>query len=979
MRPNRLLALVGGLFAVAFASAEPEKKTGANFALAAKFSNEFVRQHVQEAAVFPQWIGKTDQFWYSVRTGTGTRYYRVDPARKTKDPLFDPATLAAQLSELAQKPIDTDTLAITSVSVTDDGTKMRFVFGESQYEYDFAAAKLAKTGKAPPPPRAVPKGDMDDRTRELLEKQREEKDRVEKDGVGKKDEVKKDEVKKEEEKKVEGKKDDTTKTDEKKEGTGKKGLNRGPGGAPGDYKASSPDNKKYVFVQGNNLYLADADKEAEATKLSDDGEENYSFTAGFGFFRRTEGKMPPADRKTRPNATWSTDSKSFFVTRTDSRGVKDLFLVNALAEPRPTLLQYPYPMPGEENVRKSELFYCEAAGKKLVRVKPKWAYERYDNIHWNKTGEELRFVRHDRLQRHLEFCSLNLKSGEEKCLVAEGFDAAFLETQPHRYVDESDEMIWWSERTGWAHFYLYGRDGKLKNPMTSGAWRASRIVDVDAKNRLMYFIGNAREPGENVYYEHLYRVRFDGTDLTCLDPSDPPSLGDHGGHKPSFKDREDGCRGMNHRSYLSPSKRFVVTTCSRVDSPTMSYVLDEKGNGVMPLERTDLTTLERMGWKLPETFCVKAGDGVTTLYGNLWKPFDFDPKKKYPVIAHVYPGPQTEGVTHTFSAFSTNMQMAQLGFIVIQVGHRGGAPTRSKAYHSFGYFNLRDYALADKKIAIEQLAARYDFIDLDRVGIYGHSGGAFLSAAALLQKPYNEFFKAAVASAGNHDNNIYNDNWSERYHGLKEIAVEAKAKEEAKPKGIPPAKPWDDDPQEKKGEAKKDESKKDEMKKAEVKKDEAKKDVAKGEAKTDDAKKGDAKKGEVKKEEIKKEDTKKGEMKGEVKKDDAKKEEKKDDGPKAKFEIKVPTNAELAANLKGHILLVHGDMDNNVHPANTIRLADALIKANKRFDMLILPGRAHGFGEYQPYFTQRMWDFFALHLLNDHPTGADIYDKKGGR
>jgi len=603
------------------------------------------------------------------------------------------------------------------------------------------------------------------------------------------------------------------------------------------------------------------------------------------------------------------------------------------------LEKYPYPMPGEEAVHRVELLYCDAAAKKLTRVKPKWAFERYLEIHWNKSGDELRYVHRDRLQRHLEVCSLNTKTGEEKCLIADGFDSAYLEFESRnmRYVDESDELIWWSERSGWAHFYLYTRDGKLKNAITSGSWRAGRIVDVDAKNRLLYFTGNAREPGENVYYNHLYRVRFDGTDLTCLDPS-----------ATCFSSHDEGCRGANHRSFLSPSKRFIVTSCSRVDAAPMSYVLDEKGGRVMELEQTDLTALRKTGWKLPETFCVKAADGVTTLYGNMWKPFDFDSKKKYAIIAHVYPGPQQEGVTHTFSAYGSNQQLAQLGFIVIQVGHRGGTPDRSKAYHSYGYFNLRDYALADKKAAIEQLAARHAFMDLDRVGIYGHSGGGFLSAAALLQKPYNDFFKVAVASAGNHDNNIYNDNWSERYHGLREVPIDVKDGKEIQGKGIPPAKPFSDDddedePQDKKVEEKKIEAKKDDVKKVEEKK-------------------SDVKKDEVKKEEIKKEEAKKDETKIEA--------------AKTKFEIKVPTNAELAANLKGHILLVHGDMDNNVHPANTMRLVDALIKANKRFDMIILPGKRHAFMDYQPYFTQRMWDFFAEHLLGDRQTSADLLDRK---
>lgn len=906
-RPLGLLALV--LFAPA-ARAEPDRVTGANYPQALKFNRDFVYQHVQEAAVFPQFIGKTDQFWYAVRTPNGTKYWRVDPARKMKDPLFDPARLAAQLSEAAQKPIDTDTLALTRVTVTEDGTKVRFVHADFQYEYELAAAKLTKLGKAPPPPRAFPKGDVDERTRLLMEKEREERERLEKED-DRKDE-KKEDVKKEE------KKDE--KADPKKE----------PARPGFDYKAFSPDRKRYVFAQKHNLYLAEEGKEPEASQLTTDGEEDYSFSSFGGRVgtRTTDGKIPPADRKVRPFVTWSPDSKGFFVTRTDARGVRDLYLVDSLADPRPTLQKYKYPMPGEEAVFKSELFYCDAAARKIAKVKTKWPFERYGNIHWTKTADELRFVRRDRPQRHLEVCTLNTKTGEEKCLIADGFDAAFLDYQPLRYVDESDEMIWWSERSGWGHFYLYGRDGKPKNPITTGSWRASQIVDVDGKNRLLYFVGNGREAGENIYYTHLYRVRFDGTDLTLLDPSHVAAIflnPTHGPTDTTFSDREPGCQGMNHTSYLSPSKRFIVTTCSRVDFPTMAYVLDEKGSPVMDLERTDVTALRKTGWRLPETFCVKAADGVTSLYGNMWKPFDFDPKRKYPVIAHVYPGPQQEGVAHTFSAYGNNQQLAQLGFVVVQVGHRGGTPARSKAYHSYGYYNLRDYALADKKAAIEQLAARHAFMDLDRVGIYGHSGGGFLSAAALLQKPFNDFFKVAVASAGNHDNNIYNDNWSERYHGLKEVPIDPK---DEKGKAIPPSRPADDEED--------DEAQDKKVEKTEEKKTE----------KMDDAKKV---------------------------------EDKTEDGPKTRYEIKVPTNAELAANLKGHLLLVHGEIDDNVHPANTMRLVDALIKANKRFDMLILPGKRHGFADYQPYFTQRMWDFFAEHLLEDRQTGPDVYQKAPGR
>lgn len=450
----------------------------------------------------------------------------------------------------------------------------------------------------------------------------------------------------------------------------------------------------------------------------------------------------------------------------DSRKVQDLFVINSLSNPRPKLETYRYPMPGEEAIRKTELHVGSRDAKSLVRVTPKWRDESYSDVRWGKTPGELRFIRRDRLIHNLEYCSLDVATGECRVLLSEGFENATLSSQPPRFLEETDEMIWWSERSGWGHYYLHDRNGKLKNAITSGSWRASEIVALDEKKRLLYVTGNGREAGENVYYEHLYCVNLDGGEVALMNPGDS--------HHVSRM-----LSGQGMAQALSPTRRFLVDNTSRVDRCPDSVLRDATGNKVMDLEKADLSRLEEYGWRLPETFTVKALDGVTDLYGNMWKPFDFDPRKKYPIIAHVYPGPQTEGVTHTFSAASTNQQLAQLGFIVIQVGHRGGAPTRSKAYASYGYFNLRDYALADKKAAIEQLAARHPWIDINKVGIYGHSGGGFMSAAAMLQKPFNEFFKAAVASAGNHDNNIYNNSWSERYHGMREVLIE-EAKEKAK-------------------------------------------------------------------------------------------------------------------------------------------------------------------------------------------------------
>ena len=284
------------------------------------------------------------------------------------------------------------------------------------------------------------------------------------------------------------------------------------------------------------------------------------------------------------------------------------------------------------------------------------------------------------------------------------------------------------------------------------------------------------------------------------------------------------------------------------------------------LETSDLSSLLATGYKFPQMFKVKADDGITDLYGVMYKPFDFDSTKKYPVIQYVYPGPQTEAVNKSFAkGFDRIDRLAQVGFIVVTVGNRGGHPGRSKWYHNFGYGNLRDYGLADKKAAIEQLADRYSFIDINKVGIHGHSGGGFMSTAAMLVYP--DFFKVAVSSAGNHDNSIYNRWWSEKHHGIKERVGE----------------------------------------------------------------KGDT-----------------------------------------SFMYNIDKNPDLAKNLKGHLMLLHGDIDNNVHPANTIRLANALIKANKRFDLVLLPGQRHGFGDMTEYFFWRMADYFSNYLLGDFSSSSAV-------
>ena len=333
-----------------------------------------------------------------------------------------------------------------------------------------------------------------------------------------------------------------------------------------------------------------------------------------------------------------------------------------------------------------------------------------------------------------------------------------------------------------------------------------------------------------------------------------------------------------HVVFFSKSGRYFVDNYSRADMEPRSVLRDNHGKVVLELVSPDLTRLYEMGWRMPEPFTVKAADGITDLYGFMWKPFDFDSTRVYPIISHVYPGPFTESIPLEFTVNTEyNAALAQVGFIVVTFGHRGGSPMRDKWYHTFGYNNLRDYPLADDKYGLEQLADRFSYIDKSKIGIFGHSGGGFMSTAALCTYP--DFYTAAVSSAGNHDNNIYNRWWGETHHGVQE-------------------------------------------QKSFVKK--TVKDSVTGKDTV------------ISVEEV-------------------------------RFETKIPTNMELAKNLRGHLMLVTGDMDNNVHPANTLRMADALLRAGKNFDLVILPGQSHGFfGLANEFFQRKLWYHFAKHLLGDY-------------
>jgi dipeptidyl aminopeptidase/acylaminoacyl peptidase len=618
----------------------------------------------------------------------------------------------------------------------------------------------------------------------------------------------------------------------------------------------SSDSTWFAYAKNHNLYLMKAkDKDSVEIQFTTDGERYYSYA------RNSEDTTK--NKKVKANVDWFKNSKKLYVERQDERKVKDLFVIDVLAQPRPKLESYRYSMPGEQFVPQSELSIFDVATKKRIDVDVKKWRDQTINVAWSsqKDADKLILIRKDRPLKKLDVCLVNAETGALSVLFSE-------ETWPYfnneysrlSVINEGNDIIWWSERTGWGQLYLYDGKGNLKNQITNGYFVTGRVERIDTLGRMLYFEAFGKEDGVHPYYSMKYKASMDRGPVMLITKE-----------------------GANHSFSMSKSNKYFVDTYSTVDKIPESVLRDNGGNALLKLERADLSQLFKTGWKMPETIVLKAKDGVTDLYGVMYKPFNFDSTKKYPVISYVYPGPQTESVQYSFTVSGgKNVALAQLGFIVVNFGHRGGSPIRNNYYHTFGYSDLRDYPLADDKYGIEQLADMYKFIDIDRVGIYGHSGGGFMSTAAILSYP--DFYKVAVSSSGNHDNNIYNQWWGETHNGVKELEKKI-------------------------------------------------------------SKKGGEKDSLDKKKEV-----------------------------EISYKGVVEKNQDIAKNLKGYLLLVTGDIDNNVHPGNTLRVADALIKANKRFDFMMLPGQRHAYGNDVPYFDRLMWYYFAEHLLGDYRTNVDLLD-----
>ena len=773
---------------------------------AEKFTESKLKNMLFSTMVDPHWFQNGNSFWYEYKTSEGKFWYVVTPSQKKKELLFDRDKLAAELTEIVQDPFEARHLPVKNLKVDADGKTFTFEVVSSQDEQ--SKDKKGKTEKK------VFYFSYDYPTKKLthLKDKEKEPDKL-------------------------------------------------------DWASVSPDGQSVVYAKDCNLFRMSMSDYRKAQKnekdstiveiqLTTDGIPDFGYGIPYSILN-TDTLCNGKRRKAW--GCWSPDSKYFVTIVSDDRAVKPLWVINSIAEPRPTLETYKYQMPGEMEAPEEHLYIFDMTSntRKEIKVsawKNQWLgleekplEKKQRDMEFRPSvwqGDNNRFfvTRYSRDLHRIDVCTYTVGEDSIVPIVKERMNT-YQETRPIHVLNGGKEFIQWSERDGWAHLYQYDDKGNLKNRITEGPWHVEQVLKIDEATRTVYFMANGKEKDENPYYEHLYKVNVNGSGLKRL------TTGDY-----------------FHQISLSDDAQFAVDNFSRVNTIPCADLIDRNGNKVMTIQESDFSNLFAAGYKFPELFKVKAADGVTDLYGVMYKPYNFDSTKVYPIIDYVYPGPQVEAVYYPFTRMSIRTdRLAQAGFIVISVGQRGGHPSRSKWYHNYGYGNMRDYPLADHKAAVEQLAARYKYIDIDKVGIHGHSGGGFMSTAAICQYP--DFYKAAVSCAGNHDNRIYNRWWSETHHGVKETISE----------------------------------------------------------------KGDT-----------------------------------------TFVYKIATNPEIVKQLKGHLMLVHGDIDNNVHPANTTRVVNALIRAGKRFDMLYLPGQRHAFGDMNEYFYWRLVDYFSEHLKGQKETTVDI-------
>ncbi len=601
----------------------------------------------------------------------------------------------------------------------------------------------------------------------------------------------------------------------------------------------SPDGRYAAFIRDWNLWVREVATGAEKA-LTTDGVKDFGYATDNAGWKHSD----------RAILSWSPDSKKIATFQQDQRHVSDMTLVKTTVG-APEVQQWKYPLPGDSDIIRIYRVILDVEKARMVRLKMGSDARRgtlcddisceggFDDVVWSEDGKQLAFVSTSRDHKQANMRMANTETGEVRDIFEEKVATQYESGQGTinwKYFSKTNEIIWYSERSDWGHLYLYDAiTGKIKNQITNGNYVVLEIKHIDEKNRVIYFIGSGREANVNPYFQYAYRVDFSGKNLTLL----TPALGDH-------------------TVQFSPNGNYLLDSYSQPDVPPVHELRDAKGKLISTLAKTDLTRLKATGWKPPTPFTVKSADNRWDLYGLLYTPTNLDEKGKYPVVVYIYPGPQggSVGSWGFRGGRGDHQALAELGFVVVLL--EGSCnPNRSKSFHDACYGNMGENTLPDQIAGLKQLAERYPYMDLDKVGIWGHSGGGFATAAAMFKYP--DFFKVGISESGNHDNRNYEDDWGERYIGL----------------------------------------------------------------------------------------------------------ETKDENGVSNYEHQA--NQVYAHNLKGKLLLIHGGMDDNVPPYNAYLVADALIKANKDYDFILLPNARHGFGKDSYYIMRKRWDYFVQHLMQATP------------
>jgi len=751
--------------------AQGKQLTTADYAQAEKFMAYNVNPLVYHGVARATWMDD-GRFWYRDNGPDGVTYMVADPVKRTKEPAFDHAKLAAALKAADSKmKVDAHHLVITEIEFSNSDKTVVVGNDSRKFRCDLSGAGVCTEVVTP--------GD-----------------------------------------KATG--EETPAADRRHEDT-----------------SISPDKTKAAFIRDWNLWVRDIATGKE-TQLTTDGVKDFGYATDNAGWTMSD----------KPILVWSPDSKQIATFQQDQRKVGEMYLV-PVTNGHPELKAWKYPLVGDKNVTMIERVIIDVDTPKVIRLKMPpdqhrsslcddvSCYGGWEDVQWSEDGKHLAFVSTSRYHKQEWMRIADAATGDVRDVMGETASKFFESGNGKvnwKYLSKSNELLWFSERDNWGQLYLYDlATGKLKNQVTRGEGNVTQVLHVDENDRTIYFLAVGKEKGRDPYFSYYYSIKFDGKDMKLLTPED-----------------------TDHAVTPSLDGRYFVDVASTVTQPDTTVVRDSNGKLVLEVAKQDITKLVAAGWVPPVPIMVKARDGKTDLYGFMFKPTNFDASKKYPIVNRVYPGPQIGSCGgRGFAAAHGDMQsVAELGFIVVCIDGMG-TPFRSKAFHEFYFGDLGDNTIPDQVSGMKDLAAKYPWIDLDRVGMYGHSGGGNATAAAMFHYP--DFFKVGIAESGNHDQRDYEDDWAEKWSGL----------------------------------------------------------LVKN--------------------------------------------------PDGTSNYDSQANQNTAKNLKGHLLLAHGSMDNNVPLNNTLLVVEALIKANKDFDLLIIPNVPHGYGEATQYMTRRRWDYFVRYLAGDVP------------